>query len=566
MKFKDYDYIRPDMAVLKASFNVLLASFTAADTFEIQDSIMTVINKIRADFESMTDICGIRNTIDTTDTFYENEQAFFDKNLPVYAGLVTDYYKVLVSSIYEPQLRDKWGNQLFDLATLSIKTFDPVILEDLQEENKLVTMYRKLIASAKIPFEGEERTLTQLTPFTKSKDRSIRKAAFEAISGFMSTNEATIDDIYDKLVKLRAGMATKLGYDSFVALGYDRLSRTDYDAAKVANFRKQVETYIVPIATKLRQEQAQRLDLEALTYYDEPFEFKTGNAVPKGNPEWIIQNGVTMYSELSEETKEFFNFMVDHELLDLVSKKGKAGGGYCTYIPNYSSPFIFSNFNGTSGDIDVLTHEAGHAFQVYLSRDFKVPEYTWPTFEACEVHSMSMEFFTWPWMDLFFKEDADKYRYTHLSSALEFIPYGVSVDEFQHYVYENPEATPSERKAAWRSIEKKYLPHRDYADNDFFEKGTFWYRQSHIFGTPFYYIDYTLAQLCAFQFFKWMQENKEETWHQYVKLCKLGGSKPFVELITSVGLKSPFESGTVESVVDVIKDWLEEFDKSHTLT
>jgi len=565
MKFKDYIYIRPDMNTLKTTFSELLEVFTVADTFEEQDLAMTQINKLRTDFESMAEICGIRNTIDTTDSFYEKEQEFFDENLPVYSGLVTDYYKALLESKFEKELRSKWGNQLFDKATLSIKTYDPIILDDLKEENKLVTKYRKLIASAKIPFEGEERTLTQLTPFTKSKDRNLRKAANEAISGFLSTNEAEIDSIYDQLVKLRTTMAKKLDYNNFVSLGYDRLSRTDYNPDQVANFRKQVEDYIVPIATKLRDEQAKRLGLDALMYYDEPFEFKSGNATPKGNPEWIINNGVTMYSELSNETKEFFGFMVEKELLDLVSKKGKASGGYCTYIPNYSSPFIFSNFNGTSGDIDVLTHEAGHAFQVYLSRGFKVPEYNWPTYEACEVHSMSMEFFTWPWMELFFKEEADKYRYAHLSSALEFIPYGVSVDEFQHFIYENPEITPAQRKFAWRLIEKKYLPHRDYQDNAFFEQGTFWYRQSHIFTSPFYYIDYTLAQLCAFQFFKWMMENKEEAWGQYVKLCKLGGSKSFVELITSVGLKSPFESGSVESVVDVIKGWLDEFSKHHSL-
>ena len=263
-----------------------------------------------------------------------------------------------------------------------------------------------------------------------------------------------------------------------------------------------------------------------------------------------------MYEDLSKETGEFFKFMQENHLMDLVAKKGKAGGGYCTFIEDYKAPFIFSNFNGTSGDIDVLTHEAGHAFQVYSSRHFEIPEYYWPTYEACEIHSMSMEFFTWPWMDLFFKEDTDKYKFSHLSDALLFLPYGVSVDEFQHWVYENPEATPKERKLQWREIEKKYLPHKDYEGNDYLENGGFWQRQGHIYNSPFYYIDYTLAQICAFQFWKRSRENQEEAWADYVKLCKLGGSMSFTKLVEAANLISPFEDGCVESVVGEIETWL----------
>jgi M3 family oligoendopeptidase len=267
-----------------------------------------------------------------------------------------------------------------------------------------------------------------------------------------------------------------------------------------------------------------------------------------------------MYAELSNETREFFNFMIENELMDLVSKKGKAGGGYCTYINKYKSPFIFSNFNGTAGDIDVLTHEAGHAFQVYSSRAYEVPEYGFPTNEACEIHSMSMEFFTWPWMELFFKEDTDKYKFSHLGGALMFIPYGVAVDEFQHFVYENPEVTPAERKKAWRDIEKKYLPHRDYEENDYLERGGFWHQQSHIFLDPFYYIDYTLAQICALQFWKRANNGDHKAWDDYVTLCKEGGSKPFLKLVKIANLKSPFENGCVKSVISDIEAWLNSID------
>ncbi|WP_139070823.1 M3 family oligoendopeptidase, partial [Paenibacillus sp. KS1] len=341
----------------------------------------------------------------------------------------------------------------FQLAEKMLKTFSPEIIEDLQMENKLSTEYSQLIASAKVLFEGEERTLAQLTPFELSTDRDMRKRASEAKFGFMSENEAKFDRIYDDLVKVRTKIAKKLGYENYVQLGYDRMCRTDYNAEMVANFRAQVLEHIVPAATKLKERQGNRIGVDHMYYYDESFNFKTGNATPKGDPDWIVQNGAKMYEELSPEMNEFFTFMRENELMDLVSKRGKQSGGYCTFLSEYGAPFIFSNFNGTSGDIDVLTHEAGHAFQVYESRHFEVPEYNWPTYEAAEIHSMSMEFFTWPWMELFFQEDTEKYKFAHLAGALLFIPYGVTVDEFQHFVYSNPEATPAERKAAWRDIE-----------------------------------------------------------------------------------------------------------------
>lgn len=560
VKFNEYRYERPDVAAFEKQFKELLAAFSSAGNYEEQDAAMSGMNKLRSEFDTMQQIAYIRHSIDTNDEFYKAEQDFFDENGPVVQEYITDYYRALVGSAFRAELENKWGRQLFQLAELSLKTFSPEIIEDLQQENKLSTEYSKLIASAKIMFDGEERTLSQLSPFQQSTDRSVRKRASVASSGFMAENEDQFDRIYDELVKVRTRIAKKLGFTNFVELGYARMNRTDYTAEMVANFRNQVLEHIVPVATKLKERQRERIGVDELYYYDENLAFLTGNAKPKGDPDWIVQNGAKMYAELSSETEQFFTFMQDNGLMDLVAKKGKQGGGYCTYISEFGAPFIFSNFNGTSGDIDVLTHEAGHAFQVYESRSFAVPEYAFPTYEACEIHSMSMEFFTWPWMDLFFKEDVDKYRFQHLASALLFLPYGVTVDEYQHFVYENPDATPAERKAAWREIEKKYLPHRNYEENTYLEQGAYWQRQGHIFGSPFYYIDYTLAQICAFQFWKRMQEDRSAAWADYLHLCRQGGSLSFTELVKVAGLISPFEDGCVTSVIGSIDSWLESVD------
>lgn len=562
MKFEDYIYQRPNLKKMEEEFDYLLSRFDQAQSVETQNEIMTEINRLRNTFDTMEALVHIRHTVDTNDPFYEQENDYLDEVQPVYEGLVTRFYQSLVKSGFRKELEAKWGAQLFRKAELNLKTFAPEVIEDLQRENKLASQYVKLRASAKLMFEGEERNLNQMEPFMESPDREMRKNAHEVFTGFFLENEAQFDTIFDNLVKVRDTIAKKLGYASFVELAYARMSRSDYNAEMVAGYRRQIYEQVVPLATRLRERQAKRLHLEKLKYYDEPLTFLTGNAVPKGDPDWIVAQGKRMYHELSRETGEFFDYMLDRGLLDLVAKPGKAGGGYCTYISNYQSPFIFSNFNGTSGDVDVLTHEAGHAFQVYCSRNVTLPEYIWPTMEACEIHSMSMEFLAWPWMNLFFQNDATKYKFAHLSSALLFLPYGATVDEFQHWVYEHPGATPDERKRIWRELERKYLPHRDYETNDLLNRGGYWFRQGHIFDVPFYYIDYTLAQVCAFQFWIKSRENRDQAWQDYLRLCKAGGSKSFLELVELANLRNPFEAGCIQSIMGPIEGWLDQIEDS----
>ncbi len=560
MKFNEFKYERPNYNEVKKSLYNLIENLKNTDTAEKQYEYIKDINKIRNHIQTMGTLVEIRHSINTQDKFYDGEQNYWDEYSPLYDELNSVFYKELVQSTFKSELEKKLGKQFFTLAEFSLKSFSPDIIKDLQLENKLSSEYTKLIASAKISFQGKIRNLSELNSFIQHIDREIRRNASDIKYKFFKNHEAEIDRIYDDLVKVRTKIARKLGFKNFVELGYIRMKRSDYNPEMVVNFRKQVQKYIVPAASKLYERQKERLGLDTLTYYDEKFEFKTGNARPKGNSEWILSNAKKMYSELSPETNEFFNFMLQENLLDLVTKKGKAGGGYCTYIPDYKAPFIFSNFNGTSGDVDVLTHEAGHAFQVYSSRWIEIPECNFPTYESCEIHSMSMEFFTWPWMDLFFKEDADKYKFAHLGSAIKFIPYGVTVDEFQHYVYENPNATPSDRKSAWRKIEKKYLPYKNYNDCGFLERGCWWFQQSHIFNVPFYYIDYTLAQICALQFWNRANKNRNEAWNDYIKLCKAGGTKSFLELVEYANLESPFEDGCISSIINSINNWLDSVD------
>ena len=554
MKFNEYKYERPNYEEVKKIFLELVEKINIANSYEDQHEYIMELNNLRKHIETMSTLASIRNSINTADEFYDKEKDYWDEYGPLYMELNTDFYKAIVNSKFKEDIKKDYSEQFYKICENALKSFSTEIIGDLQEENKLMSKYTKLLASAKISYKGEELNLPGLYKYMLSDDRSIREESSKLYYNYFADNEDEFDNIYDELVKIRHNMAVKLGFNNFVELGYIRMDRTDYTPNMVDNLRKQILEYIVPLCNELYEKQRKRLKLNKLTYIDENIEFLDGNAEIKGNSKYIIENGIKMYNELSKETKEFFDFMLGKDLMDLETKHNKSAGGYCTFIPDYKAPFIFSNFNGTSEDMDVLTHEAGHAFQLFMSRDIEMQEISFPTLDSCEIHSMSMEFITYPWMELFFKEDTDKYKFAHLCSAIKFLPYGVIVDEFQHIIYGNPNMTKDERKKVWRDLEKKYLPHRDYEDNEILEKGCWWFKQGHIFKDPFYYIDYVLAQICAFQFLKKMNEDREIGWEDYLRICKVGGTESFLQIVNTGNLISPFEDGCILSIIENLKD------------
>ena len=561
-KFSQMKFKKPDLKKIERDCDAIINEFTSAETFEAQNKALKKMFKYSQHLYTNFSIAYVKYTCDTQDPQNVANQELIDEISPLIGVFSNRFNKALVSSKFRPELEAKWGKHLFNMVECQLETFDEKIVPELQEINKLSSEYTKLMAAAKIEFRGETYNLSQMGKFSTSPDRKTRKEAAIASSKFFEDNFDKIGEIYDKLVKTRHAMALKLGYENFIELGYKSLTRTDYNADDVKGYREQIYTDLVPLTNKLFKEQAKRLKIRNPQAYDYNIMFLSGNATPKGDRDYLVDKASKMYAELSPETDAFFTFMKENELLDLETRQGKAGGGYMTYFPDYKAPFIFSNFNGTSGDVDVLTHEVGHAFQGYMSRYISCPDYHMPTAEACEIHSMSMEFIAHPWMEYFFNEEADKYRYSHTVDALTFIPYGVAVDEFQHFVYENPEITHEERCAKWREIEKKYLPHKKYDHTPVLERGGYWMRQGHIFGTPFYYIDYTLAQVVAFQFFNEARRDHGKAWRKYVKLCKMGGKYPFTELLKRANLKNPFVAGTVKNTVKPLKRYLKEFDTS----
>lgn len=562
MKYSEFPYKRSAVESQRELMNGWLKRFEGATCAEDQIAVILAVDAAYREYASYSSIASLNFNRNTKDEAAKAEKEYFDSIGPEITEIYNQFNRAVTQSSFTAELVAEWGDTFLKKMEIELKIFDPKIKALLREETKLQNEYTELMASAEIEFDGSTYNLGGLGPFLLSENRDVRKRSFSAKHNWFELHANAFDELYDKLVKLRHRIAKELGFENFIELAYLRMGRSDYGPQDVEIFRKQIVDYIVPVASRLNEQKKDILGLDHIYIYDSVINFKEGDPKPKGTPDELVARAAEMYHELSVETGEFFDMMINEDLMDLVNRKGKMSGGFCTSFPSYERPYIFSNFNGTSGDVAVLTHEAGHAFQCYASREQPLVEYLWATAEAAEIHSMSMEFMTWPWMHLFFKEDADRFRYKHLAGSLAFFPYAACVDHFQHWVFENPEAKPIDRKKKWVELESIYMPDLDHDDIEFLKSGGMWQRQLHIYQWPFYYIDYALAQTCAFQFWMKNEENPEQAWDDYYRLCRAGGSLPFTGLVELAGLKSPFEDGCLKEVVEKVNQWLERVDTS----
>ncbi len=558
MKFQDMPYTRPDLEQIKKDSAAILERMESAASAAEQLAAYMDYEEQKKVVDTACTLAYVRHTINTKDAFYEKENDFADEIGPALQELSQKIDLALLRSKFRPELEEKLGKLLFTNLEISVRTMKTEIMDLMQEENRLQSEYQKLYASALVEWEGERLPLPRLGPYKQSPDRAVRRAAFAAEGGWFDRHQEELDRLYDKLVKNRTAQGRAMGYENYLPLGYDRLGRNCWGPAEAAAFRDQIASDLVPIVAKVKGDQERRLGVDKLKFYDDLLLFPDGNADPQGTAEDILAAGREMYRQLSPETAEFVDFLYDGELLDVLSKEGKAPGGYCTGLPLYKAPFIFSNFNGTSGDVDVLTHEAGHAFADYraMRRDC-LSALRSPTMEGCETHSMSMEFLTAPWHEKFFGDRTRKYEIGHCEESLIFIPYGCMVDEFQHRMYENPELTPAQRNAVWLELEGKYRPWIDFEDLPFYSRGAGWQRQLHIYLYPFYYIDYCMAQTVAFQFWLASMADRQDAWARYLRFVDAGGTATFRDLVASAGLRLPYAPGAIREIGEAISGWIE---------
>lgn len=559
MKFSEFPYYKPDITEVSTYLKKLFHDFVNSKSFEEQHKVFLTFNDSINDFFTMYDIAAVRFSTDTTNKQYEEDNDYFDNIGPSVRVLEHEFYVLLNESPFLEKYVEKYGRCITRSIQNELLVFSAAIENEKREESSLESDYHILKSRGTVQFDGKEMNVGQVTKFQSSIDRETRKKAYDVVFELNESIKDKATQIFQNLVQVRTRAAKKSGFNNFLGLGYENM-RKEFTPSLAGNFRSHVLKYFVPLSIKLHERQRIRLGLDKLKYYDAQIKFKSGNPIPMGNPDWIVEQGIKMFSEISPLTKEFINFMVDSELLDLYTRKGKTSGGYSTTFVKYKAPFIFANMNGTATDVVVFTHEAGHAFQSYLCKDYEIGEEKNSTSDLDEIHSISMELLTFDYMNLFFGNDTDKFRYNHYSNSVSSIVNNASGDEFQEKVYLNPDISGKEINNLWLEVREKYAPGIDKSESKYLMEGNDWQSKALFFTHPLYHIEYSLAELVAYQFYFRSKINFAQTFNEYIEFCKLGGKYTFSESLKIAGLKNPFEEETVKEIAEKIEEMINEID------
>lgn len=555
--FENLIYERPSLDVFRECvLRVRLRIMTAHST-SVVESALAEFQKELSRFETNSALCQICHDLNTLDSFFLDELAFFEEAQAVVSELSSGLYSLLLSSTISDEIKERLGPMIFRKAQNRKDTISSEIVPDLADEAALANEYSQILSESSIVFGGSEYSLSMMEPFLESTDREVRKLAHLAVSEYFASQKDRFDQIFDRMVSLRTDMARKLSYPDFVSLGYKRMERYDYTPEMVENFRNFVVKYIVPLTVEIRRLQKVRLEVEELKYYDLPNLFAAGNPKPAIAADALAGAASLMFQKIFEKDPSFYDVLEVHGFTDLDARKAKSTGGYCETLLDYGIPFIFMNANGLADDVATLIHESGHAYAAIRSvGSSPFVECLSPTLETCEIHSTAMEYLAYPYLEYFFGNRADAFRQLHMTQSLLFLPYGCMVDEFQHCIYENPKLTSEERHTVWHMLENKYQPYLDYDGVEFYEKGGAWQKKGHIFTDPFYYIDYCLAQVVALQIWDMSRTNPQKALRVYDQLCMEGGNGTFLELLDKAGLSSPFSNDVLKRVAYRSCDYL----------
>ena len=421
------------------------------------------------------------------------------------------------------------------------------------EVTKLDQQYSEINGAMTVQFDGTERTLPQMARFLEETDRARREASWRVVAERRLQDVTKIDAIYDEMLKLRAKMASNAGYPNFRDFQHDRLQRFDYTPAHCAAFHEAVEKTCVPLARRMQERRAKALGLTALRPWDLKVDVKGRSPLrPFEGADQLVERTSKVYHRMDSELAQMFDSMRGGGCLDLDSRKGKAPGGYQYQRQLSRVPFIFMNAAGMHRDLTTMVHEAGHAFHSLLSKDDPILAYRGSPMEFAEVASMSQELLTLPYLEEFFsKPDAERARRELLEGVISMLPWIAQIDAFQHWVYLHPGHTSAERTKAWLDLDARFGGALDWSGIEA-SRAHMWQRQLHLFGMPFYYIEYGIAQLGALQLWLASKKSEKDALAAYKRALTLGGSKPLPELFAAAGLRFDFGPATVQSLMDAV--------------
>ena len=429
------------------------------------------------------------------------------------------------------------------------------------EQTKLVTKAQGITGGMTVEFEGEERTFPEMKAFLESNNRSMREKAWKSMVSRWMNDSEELSEIFDELIKIRHEIAKNAGFDSYTNYMFKAMHRFDYTVEDCLTFHNSIEKVCMPIVREINEKRRSSFNLEILSPWDVNEKSGSGPDIEGKNPLRPFENVGEMVQKLSElfhkmsrDLGNKFDKLVEMDTLDLETRKGKAPGGYQYYLEKSRVPFIFMNAAGLQGDLETMIHESGHAIHsLYCGHLDLIDERNYPI-EFAEVASMSMELLTQDEWQIFYDNDDEVNRaiLSHLEGVVFLLPWIATIDAFQHWIYANPNHTREERTEYWLSLRDRFGSKMDWKDNEDFRELS-WQQQGHLFGVPFYYIEYGIAQLGALQLWQTHRESPEKALKDYENAMKLGNTKILPELFAAAELKLGFDEKHVDSLINEVK-------------
>jgi oligoendopeptidase F len=503
----------------------------------------------------------IRMTCDTTnEELLQQFQYFATEIEPQIAPYNNELNKKLVNSEYTSQLDE----QKYFIYLRSVKK----ALELFREENIPVQTeiqleqqkYQSVTGAMSVHIGDKEFTLEQAAAILKDTDRSKRQEAWGKITERRLQDKQTLNELFDTLMVLRHKVALNAEFTNFRDYMFQALGRFDYTPQDCYNFHEAIETEIVPILREQAEKRQAALQLDTLRPWDTDVDI-TGKAPlkPFANGEDLINKSIQCFNEIDPYLGQRLQVMKDNGLFDVESRKGKAPGGYNYPLAETGAPFIFMNSANTFRDLTTMVHEGGHAVHTFLTADLELNDFKHCPSEVAELASMSMELISMDKWNVYFEneEELKRAKRDQLIDVLKTLPWVAVVDQFQHWMYTNPDHTDQQRTDAWTQIYDRFgAGFVDWSGLDE-AKANLWQKQLHIFEVPFYYIEYGMAQLGAIAVWKNYKENPEKGLQQYLDALKLGYTKTIKEIYETAGIQFDFSAAYVKELAEFVKQELE---------
>ncbi|MGZ9640821.1 M3 family oligoendopeptidase [Bacillus cereus] len=490
------------------------------------------------------------------DTF-EHDQQFVKPLLKRYQNLLDNKY-------LESPFRMELDSNVYGLLDTKIKNTQKLFCEENIEleikEDKLITEYFEITGGLSGIWDGEEKTITELQSYLQDSNRDTRKKAKTIISEKFLSVEKELQNILNQLIEIRHQKAKNIQLENYRDYMFKKYERFDYSAKDCYELAESIRKYVVPLKDKILLEKKDKLQVDTLRPWDVSAVTPDQKVLkPIANENDLIEKSTHIFNKLDVEFSALLNRMYKHNCLDLTSRKGKAAGGFCEYLPASQLSYIFMNLNYTQDDIVTFIHEMGHSIHNELIKPLKLRQYIEIPAETAELASMTMELFSLNYWDTFYtdKKDLKQAKINFFKDVISYLPIMLIVDQFQHWLYENPSHTSEERNEKYLQLQKHYQSSVIHIDGYENWIATSWLPVLHIFEVPFYYIEYAIAQLGALQMYKQYKEEPKQALENYKKALSLGSSQSIKEVYDAAGIRFDFSGETIKELMLFVEKELE---------